>query len=157
MPLKEIRRRMMRAGDEDIDIMALRSDRKGEWVELESPHPPSVEMSSFRRRARMARERAEEKVHEFSLPLQDVHAPSLGKTVFEPEKPTPLDTLVHSLRRALPARKVSSSSRGESWRVIEITPEVKLQVKDVFSEEDMVRFEEVADYVREILLGGDET
>ena len=105
----------------------------------------------------MARERAEEAVPEFSFKLKDVHALTASDEVFEPEKPTPLDTLVRSLRNALPARRVPSSSRGESWRVIEITPEVKLQVKDVFSEEDMARFEEVADYVREILLGGDET
>ena len=70
---------------------------------------------------------------------------------------SPLESLISRLRDALPAKKVSSSSRGESWRIIEITPELRLQVKDVFPEEEMARFEEMADYIREILLGADET
>jgi hypothetical protein len=36
---------------------------------------------------------------------------------------------------------------------VEITPEIRLQVKEVFSVEDMARFEETAELIRGILLG----
>jgi hypothetical protein len=36
---------------------------------------------------------------------------------------------------------------------VEITPEIRLQVKEVFSEEEMARFEAAAELIRRILLG----
>ena len=67
---------------------------------------------------------------------------------------SPLERLTQSLRSTLPGRRQpGSTTGGESWRHIEITPEIKLQVKDIFTDEDMARFEEVADYIRQILLG----
>jgi hypothetical protein len=70
-----------------------------------------------------------------------------------PSSSAPLDTLLESLSETLPDRRKISRSKGESWRHIEITPELRLQVKEVFSEEEMSRFEEAADLMRRILLG----
>ncbi|MFC1657420.1 MerR family transcriptional regulator [Candidatus Moduliflexota bacterium] len=158
MPLKEIRRQLLRAGDEDIEVVAFGQDSKGRWREIERPPPSPARMSSLEGRARMARERAAESMEDYSHEIEEpLFKLSLPEEAGAAERSTPIDTLVRSLKDALPAGKASATSRGETWRVIEITPEVKLQVKDVFSEEDVARFEEVADYVREILLGGDET
>ena len=60
---------------------------------------------------------------------------------------------MESLGESLPHRRKTSRPKGESWRHIEITPEIKLQVKEVFSDEEMARFGEAADLIRRILLG----
>ena len=61
----------------------------------------------------------------------------------EPSSSAPLERLTDHLKSTLPGRKKPVSSSGETWRHIEITPEIKLQVKDIFTDEDMARFEEV--------------
>lgn len=154
MTLKEIRMRLTHAGDEDIERV-LRHGHGGHW----RPHGdlPSAGMASRTRRASMARGRtAGSTVDDEFLSEEPAVFLQIDESV-PSGKFTPLESLISRLKDALPAKKVSSSSRGESWRIIEITPELRLQVKDVFPEEEMARFEEMADYIREILLGADET
>jgi DNA-binding transcriptional MerR regulator len=65
-----------------------------------------------------------------------------------------LDRLVRELRRLVLHRPVARTSRAEAWVRIPITPDLELGLRGTPSEEQLRRFERVADHLRDILLGG---
>jgi DNA-binding transcriptional MerR regulator len=158
LPLKEIRRHILQAGDDDIKVVALQQDQRGRFRETgrSGSAPENRGFSSHSRRARMARDRVAENMPMSESPQEELFSdPYVLDDDFteEPSSSAPLERLTDHLKSTLPGRRKPVSSTGETWRHIEITPEIKLQVKDIFTDEDMARFEEVADYIRQILLG----
>jgi DNA-binding transcriptional MerR regulator len=160
LPLKEIRRHILQAGDEDIKIVALQQDSGGRFRETGGSSSASHGISSHRRRARMARNKVAESMPASESPPEELFSDPYvlddelaSSYKVDTSSTTPLDRLAQNLKSTLPGRRKPSSTAGaETWRHIEITPEIKLQVKDIFTDEDMARFEEVADYIRQILL-----
>jgi hypothetical protein len=71
-----------------------------------------------------------------------------------PAGPEALDRLVRELRRLVLHRPVARKSRAEAWVRIPITPDLELGLRGTPSEEQLRRFERVADHLRDILLGG---
>ena len=71
-----------------------------------------------------------------------------------PEETTSFERLLFSLQEALADRRVDRQARGEPWYRIEVTPEIELHVRGAFSPEAVVTLERLADYLREIALGG---
>lgn len=71
-----------------------------------------------------------------------------------PEETTSFERLLFSLQEALAGRRVDRQARGEPWYRIEVTPEIQLHVRGAFSPEAVVTLERLADYLREIALGG---
>ena len=65
-----------------------------------------------------------------------------------------LDRLLRELRRLVLHRSVSSKSKAEPWVRIRITPDLELGIRGTPSQEQLRRFEQIADHLREILLGG---
>ena len=64
----------------------------------------------------------------------------------------PIDRLLGGLRDVLSGRKVRRRSRGESWFHIEITPDITLNVRGDYSQDELALFEQIADHMRQILL-----
>ena len=71
-----------------------------------------------------------------------------------PEASNPFETLLVALQQSLATRRVDRQSRGEAWFRIPVTPEIELHVRGAFSPEALATLERMADYLREIALGG---
>lgn len=67
---------------------------------------------------------------------------------------TPIDRLALELDALLGSRTVPRQARGEPWFRIRITPDIELSIKGTPEESQLARLERIADYLREILLGG---
>lgn len=67
---------------------------------------------------------------------------------------TPADRLVMELGKLLESRRVRRQAKAESWHRISVTPDIELSVRGVEDSEELARIERIADYLREILLGG---
>lgn len=155
LPLKEIRRYVLMAGDEDIQIvpigrsqMQARSFEEDETVLSDGNLPPGIG-----RRARHVRERAQQDVlGDEELAMRD-QSTAYGFSVPVPTT-EPMDKVLDSLRGLLGERRVARQARAEERYQIPITPEVGLYVNGPFSREQLARFEMLADILREMLLGG---
>ena len=69
-------------------------------------------------------------------------------------KSTPIQHLLIELGKLLEWRTVRRQAKGESWFRISVTPDIELSVRGVESPEELAQLERMADYMREILLGG---
>jgi DNA-binding transcriptional MerR regulator len=67
---------------------------------------------------------------------------------------TPLDAVVALLAASIGSSQPNRKAKGEDWTVIEITPFAEFHVRTDVAGEDVHKFELIADYLREIFLGG---
>lgn len=155
LPLTQIRRVVTLAGDEDISIEVLNprrmQDLKGRPdVPEPSSTPPSLS------RARRLREESpsfgKHKAYEKRLYQEndfdsapDFELSQGGKT---------FETVLASLREALGNKRVSRQARAQTELVIDVTPDVALHIRGTYTREQIALFEELADHLRELLLGG---
>lgn len=155
LPLKEIRRYVLMAGDEDIQIVPIgRSQMQPpSFVEDESVLADVGLPRGIQRRARHIREQTQQDVHaDDALTAREDSTPfGLGVPVPTTE---PMDKVLDRLRGLLGERRVARQARAEERYQIPITPEVGLYVNGPFSREQLARFEMLADILREMLLGG---
>jgi len=67
----------------------------------------------------------------------------------------PIEQLLLQLRAISGQRTVTRRTRGESWVHFAATPDFEIHVRGQVSTEQQVLFEQIADHIRHILLGGD--
>jgi DNA-binding transcriptional MerR regulator len=68
----------------------------------------------------------------------------------------PLLRLLRILQGAVHTRDAHRRSKTEIWTQVEVTPEIQLQVRGELSERERELVREIADHLRDILLGEDE-
>ena len=109
LPLKEIRRHILQAGDEDIKIDALQQGTRGRFRETGgSSSSASHGISSHSRRARMARDRVAESMPMSESPREDLFSDpyvpddELASRYKEESSSSPLERLTQSLKSTLP-------------------------------------------------------
>lgn len=156
LPLAEIRRYILMAGDEDIEVVPVRGARVPLDVleDLEAapcaPLPPAMT-----RRARWRRERGRTDAGPRALREDLAGGEAIGlEEAAAPPGQAPIEQLVSALGRMLGNRRVARQSRARSHTVIDITPEVALQVRGEYRPEELALFERLADHLREVLMGG---
>ncbi len=66
----------------------------------------------------------------------------------------PLEQLLRALRNALGDRTTRRATRGEPWMHMEVTPDITLMARGKYTTEELAILEQVADCMRQILLGG---
>ena len=76
-----------------------------------------------------------------------------------PARPTvpdhaPAELLLHRLGQARTHAPVPHQARAEEWFQIEVTPDLRLQVRGVTDEAHLRQLERLADYLRHLLIGG---
>jgi DNA-binding transcriptional MerR regulator len=69
-------------------------------------------------------------------------------------KSTPIEHLLIELGKLLEQRKVRRQAKGDSWYRICVTPDIEISMRGAESTEEQMQLERIADYLREILLGG---
>jgi hypothetical protein len=137
MPLGEIRKELLVAGQDQIRAYASRAPGSAQEV---MPAPPASNaldyISALRSRPSVASKTPPPAAAPFAAPLLQG-----------------FDALEHRLGqgRTEPARK----ARAEEWLRIPITPDVELTVRAPLGAEQRVRLERCADLIRDILLGRD--
>jgi DNA-binding transcriptional MerR regulator len=131
LPVPEVRRRLLSVTGPELAALALEgaAPRKPE----PSPDPGSA-LAYLRRMA----------------PL----TPSAPPPAPDPDAPTPLDGVLYRLDRATPGSKPQRRSRGEVWVSVPVTPDVEIRVRGNQTGEQLSRWERIADYLRELLIGG---
>ncbi len=78
--------------------------------------------------------------------LSSVESPQRG--------PTPVDVMLNRLEDLAMGQKVPRKARGEAWFQITVTPDVEIRVRGRQTQEQLARWERIADHIRHILLGG---
>ena len=132
MPLAEIRKYVLMAGDEDIQVVPT-------WEY--SPEFPV--------------EKAKGPVRNyFESPAMYASEPPPGISAKRVVELGPLEHLLAALRELLKGRRVSRQARARPAYEIAITPEVSLLVRGRMDRITLAAFEQLADHLREVLLGG---
>jgi DNA-binding transcriptional MerR regulator len=72
-----------------------------------------------------------------------------------PSSSGPIEQLLLQLRSISGQRSVTGRTRGQSWVHFAATPDFEIHVRGQIPEEQQVLFEQIADHIRHILLGGD--
>ena len=67
----------------------------------------------------------------------------------------PIELLLERLRNISGTRRISRRSSGEEWTRLTVTPDLELHVRGPLPPKQLELFEQVADQIRVILLGGD--
>lgn len=67
---------------------------------------------------------------------------------------TPVDRLVVGLQQQVGSKTVRKQAKKEVWHRIQVTPDIELSVRGIQDEQHLARLERVADYLRELLIGG---
>lgn len=67
---------------------------------------------------------------------------------------TPIDAVLALLAASIGSSQPTRKAKGEGWTVIEITPFAEFHLRTDVAGEDVHKFELIADYLREIFLGG---
>jgi DNA-binding transcriptional MerR regulator len=161
--LGDIRRVVMRAGDDDIDVMELparyRSPGSGrrridEWADAREngEWETSYLFSTDGEEEGFADN--EELLH---APGEDSHrggAESITSPGGELEESAPLATLLRILGEALKNQRVPRTGRAEVWRKVEIVPGIQLHLLGEYTPAELDVIERIADHIRVILLGG---
>ena len=70
------------------------------------------------------------------------------------ESPTPMDSVLARLDQLTAGIKPQRRSRGEVWVSIPITPDIEIRVRGTQTAEQLSRWERIADYLRDLLIGG---
>jgi len=158
LPLAEIRRYILMAGDENIEVVPVRAPHVSlealEEMADSAPAPGPSLPRPVARRARWRRERGRPHVGPRAL-QEGGEALDLAEAAVPPGQ-APIEGVVSALGRMLGGRRVARQSRARSHTVIDITPDVALQVRGEYRPEELAQFERLADHLREALLGGAE-
>jgi len=148
LPLNEIRRLVTMAGlDEEIQVVPVAPGTAprilGARQDASPPASPSTALEFIRARR--------------SAP-QAVRALLAAKTVASPRpslaQDSPIERLLVSLREQVKGGKVQRKTRGQEWIRMEVTPDIEIHVRGQLGPEQLHAFEELADLIRHILLGG---
>lgn len=83
------------------------------------------------------------------------YSPGGEKTSPSPSSTGPIEHLLQQLRILSGQRRVSRRTRGESWVRFAATPDLEIHVRGKVPEDQQKLFEQIADHIRHILLGGD--
>jgi len=136
LPLSEVRRYLLMAGDEeDIQVVPMRDYRADARYSMEA----SPTSANFERVA----SEPDELDELLSLRNRGGRRPN-----------PPLQKLVNHLRDAMRDHRVARQARSETIREIEVTPDLSLRVRGDFGRDEIALFEQLADALREALLGG---
>lgn len=68
--------------------------------------------------------------------------------------PTPMDSVLARLDQLAAGNKPQRRSRGEVWVSVPVTPDVEIRVRGTQTDEQLSRWERIADHLRELLIGG---
>jgi len=66
----------------------------------------------------------------------------------------PLRDLLDGLKHLVGSRKVPQRARAESWRRIEVTPDIEIHIRGGLPPRETRQVERIADHLRTLLLGG---
>jgi DNA-binding transcriptional MerR regulator len=67
--------------------------------------------------------------------------------------PTPMDSVLARLDQMSAGNKPQRRSRGEVWVTVPVTPDVEIRVRGPQTDEQLSRWERIADHLRELLIG----
>ncbi len=173
LSLAEVRRRLSTLSDEDIRQLAASqaAAKPGEQAAPLVASSPSAlaYIRALRQTAGVPLQPAPAADMTGQSMLLSSPAPQLGPVLNSPLQQSPpsdadsegagspggpLDRLLIELRQALGSRQVQRRVAGESWFRLQVTPDVELGIRGVYDAEALARFERLADYLRQILLGG---
>ncbi len=140
LPLAEIRRYVMMAGDEDIQVVPVLSSQYGK---------PTFGYSESGDEVSKKRDHPKKPPGRFGD----------SRTRTSPPPPSfmsrgPVRQLVDALRGLLGDRRVPRTSRAITISEIEVTPELTLRLRGDFAQDDIALFEQIGDHLRELILGG---
>ncbi len=121
--------------------MPLEEIRRSQLHARQRLDPDTRELSSFM----MARSIREDEPMELSKSLLD-----------DSDENAPLLRLLRILQSAVRTRAAHRRSRTELWTQVVVTPEIELHVRGELSERERELVRQVADHMRDILLGEDE-
>jgi hypothetical protein len=65
-----------------------------------------------------------------------------------------MDSVLVRLDQLTAGSKPPRRSRGEVWISIPITPDIEIRVRGTQTAEQLSRWERIADYLRDLLMGG---
>ena len=154
MQLTEIRRYITMAGDEDIQVVPV-------WPSgTPSPKPPEqVEVGAIGMSpidARFGWRRPPSRIEKFTDQLEEHQARDQAGLRRGYSSGAPISMLLSSLRKLLGERRIPRTARAETVTEIQINRDVGLRVRGDYEEEEIVLFEQLADHLRELLLGSEE-
>lgn len=152
MPVSEIRRYTTMAGDEDIEVVPVSNWGWSAPETFRAGHEEDPDMSSVDvRRGWRGQGPAVRKptVENQELPGMEPDVVSRAQS-----SRSPIAVLLHSLRQLLGERRVPRSAKAETVTEIEINPEIALRIRGYYRPAELALFEQLADHLRELLLGG---
>jgi hypothetical protein len=65
-----------------------------------------------------------------------------------------MDSVLARLDQLAAGNKPQRRSRGEVWVSVPVTPDVEIRVRGTQTDEQLSRWERIADHLRELLIGG---
>ena len=147
MPLERIRKYLLMARDnEDIEVVPLNLvEEEEDTLPSEIPLPEWVARPPSRIARRL-------RPHRESEPLSYLRAEALAQAL----PPTPLENLLEHLKETLGKHSMKRRAKGVETTNIDITPDIGLVIRGEHPPREMAQFEMLADYLREILIGGSE-
>lgn len=157
MSLIDIRRHLMSMSQQDIRSLIASSEaarmEREEEDDLEAPDLPAESALDYIRSV--------EQEKSSSKPQGDTGASGFANQLVQaykrlqpPKQITPLDHLLHQLSKTTRSNRVRNQSRADQWHRISVTPDIELTVRGNQSPADLAKLERIADYLREILMGG---
>lgn len=84
----------------------------------------------------------------------EVSGPEDEQWITQNRLTTPVDRLVVGLQQQVGSKTVRKQAKKEVWHRIQVTPDIELSVRGIQDEQHLARLERVADYLRELLIGG---
>lgn len=152
LQLKEIRHLLLRFGDDQLEDLKQVLAKEDVYPHAQEPlTTPDSALEYIRQvKGRASQVRPEGAAADSHLQSDGIRP---GRRTSEGERLRPL---LESLRQGLKHRRVARSSQGEPWMHIEVTPDVMLTVRGNFSVHELALFEQIADHVRQFILGGGE-
>lgn len=166
MPLAQIRKYVLMAGDEDIEVVALPFPGSDASDSL-GMVPRSARFHAAREIPRLddADERVAFRARDSELEAHRafVSRKETGKEGGLPPvgdalgQRGPIPQLLEALRAVLKDRRIPRQARAEEVYRISVTPEITLEVAGGLTRAERALFEQLADHLREVLLGGGRT
>lgn len=151
MPLREIRRYITMAGDEDIQVVPVWNTT---WHEDGSSLHDDVDTPPAFHRAQW---RSDDSPVEDAYPVEKGIRGKKPESIAKRYPPrAPIIKLLDSLRELLGEKRVPRSAKAETVTEIGINPEITLRIKGEYQAEELALFEQLADHLRELLLGGED-